>query len=1223
MTSQEPTYLPPYLSQGVNYLGFLSQQLGDLRGITALAHELIQNADDAKDDSGKLSATRISFDFRDDALVVSNDSSFRQIDFDRIQEVASGSKRSEIGDRTTGAFGVGFISVYQVTDRPEIHSAGRRWTIRPDKEYEERIHQVGEDPSITKGTRFILPWAFQDSRVRQELRAPTIKRESIETFVEDLRQSFPKAILFLKKLEMLELFRNGSLVLQVVVRRKVERKYTQVDCNNAVQRWRILEGDFSAEARKLKDKYGVIEANRSPEVQLAIPDSPTDTGLLFATLPTKLSTDLPFHIDADFFPTSDRKSIVFGDHDDPRSEWNRAALRVAASTVERNLIPIRDMFANDASKFWAILNRLYAVHNERENDWRMPLGVFWECLVPSLGKTPIVYSESGKWLPPSTTCIPSMREEKAVPAFKALGIHLVQRNLWTYRNVLITVGVRRLAVKDIYDALKNRDLIEHPQTAPADFEVGLLWQGIHGVLDNTNPQHKDLARSQLQECSLAPGLDGRMWPCRSAFQSDCQTRQLFDSLLPNDVTFLAQEDVPLLQQLCPLFTPNDAINVLECLDSDVLQARWRHGDFDPTKLLQWFDDNKSNLTEESLDRLAKLPIFPSAKNLHPLEDLWLPGGFDDPTGVADLLDMSVLEGLSDFLQSLGVKKLTFEEYAMRYIAEVFAVGSAESIEIKRKHLENLERYIGEIRVNQELRKNLAVTNIVECIDCVFRQPSKVYFPCEEVKEILGDHTNYASLPQQSEGRWDLYRWLGVKTRPRIKDMLRIIEKQTRKPPDSEARATVVRLLVAIGKDWPDLDDNAKALCNRLRTKKWLPAERDTSKWYSPDLLAATFNKILFASQAKFIDVPYREQQSVSEFMKFLGVQLSPQPRQVVDHLLMCSIEFNQEPPRGVYQWLNDNAKGGDFGPLKEAACLWVKGKYLRPAQVFWGRHSFGRFRVQLGSEFKAFQYLLNALGIREAPDFNDAIEVLKDVSKSVGTKQLQPDDRDVVLQCWVMLSEALQESDLDAKNLRNRLRDTESIPNDDGKLRPPSWMFFEDRPGLADKFPDQLRGNCISRIERVWTAMAAAGVKPISQVVKAEIHEFVDPAEDEETAKRFTQRATLINTILSKFVDGSQSGVAAVSFDKIRFFRTDELNVKWRLHAFDRNRKWPPTSPEPVKAFFDSGEKTIYFTAVRDKDYPWSAIARELSFAVAPDEGARDTLNKSEWLWHNTMVHGR
>ena len=76
--------------KSVNYLGFLSQQLGDLRGITTLTHKLIQNADDAKDDSGQLATTCITFDIRDDALVVGNDAASREVDFDRLRDVAKG-----------------------------------------------------------------------------------------------------------------------------------------------------------------------------------------------------------------------------------------------------------------------------------------------------------------------------------------------------------------------------------------------------------------------------------------------------------------------------------------------------------------------------------------------------------------------------------------------------------------------------------------------------------------------------------------------------------------------------------------------------------------------------------------------------------------------------------------------------------------------------------------------------------------------------------------------------------------------------------------------------------------------------------------------------------------------------------------------------------------------------------------------------------------------------
>ena len=200
MTIEKPTYRP----QGVNYLGFLAQQLGDLRGSKTLAHELIQNADDAKDEAGNLAATQIEFDIQDGALIVHNDAVFRETDFNRMSEVASGSKRSEPGERTTGAFGVGFISVYQITDRPEIQSGGRRWVLRPDEAEDRRIEEW-LDPSITrnKGTLFRLPWALEDSRVRRELKAPPVTKAYIDSFVGELKAAMLNSILFLRRLRKL------------------------------------------------------------------------------------------------------------------------------------------------------------------------------------------------------------------------------------------------------------------------------------------------------------------------------------------------------------------------------------------------------------------------------------------------------------------------------------------------------------------------------------------------------------------------------------------------------------------------------------------------------------------------------------------------------------------------------------------------------------------------------------------------------------------------------------------------------------------------------------------------------------------------------------------------------------------------------------------------------------------------------------------------------------
>ena len=1201
MTDQQPTYR----WQGVNYLGFLSQQLGDLAGKTTLAKELIQNADDAKDDLERLSATQITFDITDTALIVSNDAVFREIDFDRMTDVASGAKRRESGDRTTGAFGVGFISVYQITDRPEIHSAGRTWILRPDNPADRRIEER-IDPSIAvdRGTVFRLPWAFEESSVRQALKAPTVSPAYIESFVDELKESLPTAILFLKKLERIKLLRNGEPA--GVVTRSISDNTIRVGRDGDVRNWRVLEANFSQEAMMLKTQHGgSIDQRRSDRVRVAVPDSLIDEGLLFATLPTEQSTGLPFHIDADFYPASDRKSIEFGDTHDPRSEWNRAAIRAAASAVQSNLIPLRDMYSDDASTLWAFLSRIHGVHQGAESDMRLPLGEFWESLLPSLGESPIVYTESGKWLVPRFTRIPTgPQEEDAVRAFQDLDIEIVHRNLWSNsRNLLMRrdVGVRRVSASDVGHRLAVGGYADGPVSSlpVKSVPLELLWRGVDGVLANEQGSSKEAAEGLLGACSLAPGLDGRLWPCRSAFQTDERTREIFAPLITNDATFLASEGIPLLKQLCPEFTAEDAIGVLASLDPEQLDDRRRSGDYSPVGVLQWFEEHRSELTDDLRAQLADLPIFPSVKSLRPLLELWLPGGFEDSMGEAGILDSEVPDSLSSFLQGLGVRQLTFEDYAKRYIPRAFARGSTVDVGTRRKLLATLERHIGEIRDNAQVKNTLSQACIVDCEDGVFRQPGAAYFRNEEVSGVLGQQAGYALVPDKSELRRDLYRWLGVQSRPRITDMLRIVDQATATKPTGEARAAVVKMLQALGLRWGELDASDESRCLPLRTKAWLPGEADANAWHRPDELFAAYNKSLFASQARFLDVPVRIQQNIVVFLEWLGVNLTPRPFQVVRHLLRCS-ELDADPPGGIYRWLNDNANPSELRGMKDAACLRVQDRYLRPDQVFWGSHPFGRYRVQLTSGLRSYQKLLEELGVREQPDFNDMIEVLKDISEEAGSGDIATEDKNVVIRCWFMLSDALEREELDAGLLNKRLRDVRCVPTKQSRLHPPSWMFFEDRSGLADKFPDQLDQNCIPRTERAWVAMKAAGVRPVSEVVQGYVAECINPREEHGISERVSGRADLIRTILEGAANTAQEEDRTSILDSMRFIQADELTVRWRLRAF--NREWPESPPESASAHWDSEEEVVFFANRQDGTTPWSAIARELTLALAPSE---------------------
>ncbi len=1199
MTSQQPTYL----SQSFNFLGTLAQKLGDLAGKTTLAHELIQNADDAKDDSGRLSATRITFDVTDTALLVSNDAVFRKIDFDRMRDVSSGSKRSEPGERTTGVFGVEFISVYQITDRPEIHSAGLTWILRPDNPEDSRIEQR-PDSSITvgNGTVFRFPWALEDSNVRRALKAPTVSTAYIESFVDELEESLPIAILFLKKLERIELLHNGEFV--GVVTRKVNDDTIEVFQDGDVRCWRVLEASFSDEAMKLKARYsGSIDRHRSDRVRVAVPDSLGDDGLLFATLPTDQSIGLPFHIDADFFPASDRKTIEFGDAHDPRSEWNRAAIRAAASALPANLIPLRAMYSDNPSTLWGFLSCIQEVHQRSKGNDRLPLGEFWESLLPSLGESPVVYTESGKWLVPKRTRIPTgAQEEDAVHAFQDIGIEIVHRDLWSSRNLLTRqdVGVRLLSVSEIYDCLEERGYADGPISFPPvqSASIDELRRGIEGVLARERGSSRETAKRQLRACSLASGLDGRLWPCRSAFQSDKRTRELFAPLLRNEKTFLSCEVTPMLEQLCPEFTAEDAISILASWDTEQLEDRRRDGDFNPAAVLQWFGERKDNLTADQRSQLAELPIFPSAKDLHPLEELWLPGGFVDTLGEANILDSKIPDSLYSFLRDLGIRKLTFEDYAGHYIPKAFAKDSTHVKGTKRRLLATLGRHMGEIRDNDQVRATLSISRIVECVDGEFRQPGRVYFRTEEVERVLGDRAAYALVPERGESRWDLYRWLGVESQPRITQMLQIVDRTTAAKPTSQARSIVVEILEALGRRWGQLEDLDKSGLRRLKTEPWLPAEADASAWYKPNALFAAYHKHLFSSQGRFLDAPRSIQQAISAFLDWLGVNPSPRPSQVVSHLLTCS-ESAMKPPGNIYKWLNDNAQPNDLQPLKDMPCLWVPetNKYLCPDQVFWGSHRFGRYRVQLGGGLRSFQDLLEGLGVREEPDFNDAIDVLKGVSKEVGNRSVDAEDESVIMQCWFMLSEAVEREELEAETLTAGLQNVQCVPTQQGRLHPPSWMFFEDWPGLADKFPGTLDQNRIPRTDRAWVAMEAAGVKPVSEVVRGFVADKVNPREDDDLSARVSSRAGLIRTILKGAAISSQEEDSIPLLNSIRFTQVDRLTVGWRLQAPGLNRDAPP---ESESAYWDSEEQALFFTNLYSGASPWPNIARELTRALAP-----------------------
>ena len=130
-------------------------------------------------------------------------------------------------------------------------------------------------------------------------------------------------MLFLENLSSVDLKHDGVVIKRL--QRIVQSDRVIIHDDHKRASWRLLRGEFHRSADELRQRHpGRIEPKRRADVILAVPDATISKGLLYAFLPTQSESGLTFHINADFFPSSDRKRIIF--ESDFQSEWNRAAI---------------------------------------------------------------------------------------------------------------------------------------------------------------------------------------------------------------------------------------------------------------------------------------------------------------------------------------------------------------------------------------------------------------------------------------------------------------------------------------------------------------------------------------------------------------------------------------------------------------------------------------------------------------------------------------------------------------------------------------------------------------------------------------------------------------------------------------------------------------------------------------------------------------------------------
>lgn len=1217
---------PTFLSRDIDYLGELGAHLRGLTGYRTLAHELIQNADDVKgDDNGFGGADEMTFDVRTDALVVENNGVFkacedvtrdecrwaddggRRCDFHRFRRIAAGDKRLEAG--TTGAFGVGFISVYQVTDRPEVLSAARHWRLHEEQPPDKRIEVCPGceacRASNLPGTRFILPWASDPNSVlRTRLQVMEVSAEAPRLLAEELQAILPGAMLFLRRLKSLVLKRDGKLL----------RRYERIDegksiilsdgeaANDTI--WHLLTGDYSEWADKLRASHpGRIEAKRKAEVTIAIDASLASPGVLWAWLPTEHGLGLPFHLNADFFPTIDRKRILFDK--DYQAEWNRLAIRAAASVLAGNVEWLTQQLG--PVKFWTLVKAVReAAESGTTGDEARP---FWSSLAERLRSAPTVFTTGNQWtLPANVHLLQSSDEAAAIGVLNGLGIELVHEDLRPFQPLIREVlGVPLLEVAHVASALTAAGLTRSREAVDAALPSCLagegwaqLWTELALLLNRRQSQHRAKAADEdlLRPLAIAPTRNGSLSACRDVYDGDASTIRLFGKIATG-INFVAHNAAfQPLRHLCPRFDVHAAAAVLG--HAAELKTAWKAEPELLTDLFSWFENHRSMIvaSKELTAKIAGLPIFPSAGMLRTLDEVALPGGFEDPIGLTDLVDIGALGGRREFLVDLGMRALDINTYVAERVPTRLRKCDVAPEKLRRL-LTLLSTHLGEFVGNTTARTALSGVRMVEGTDEAFHAAASCYFDTPTVRECLGDRYPIVKLPGGDVAALrDLLNWLGVSEVPRLDDLCAVVKSIVAIPFNVEA-APKIRVLfehlatrVRTGDNPPELEFLTKTA--------WLPARGKADRWYAPRELYASYQAYLFESQGLFLDIPPGVQNGARPLVEFLGIHATPETLLVVMHLL-SSVEQGIAVNKEVYRFLSEQAADPSILQLSKNPCLWIEGEYRSPRDVFWQPHPFGSYRTRLSQDFAVYRALLDRLFVQDSPTPADAVGVIQEIGERFGATNTTLDDEAhaVIMASWQFLERAFDdETDLPPSELA-LLANTKCVPNAELLLMPPAWMFFENRAGMAAKFDGFLATNVIPRPIGASRAMASAGVQSLGAAVRLEVLELVDLVDDTEITNRLTNRRESIIRVLETHSSSGTSILEALDrLDGLACQRCESAKIRYRLRAFNRE---VTSRDESVPALFNPLTRTLIVVAGGGK-VSWPAVARELATALLPEE---------------------
>ena len=1210
-----------------------------------MAREIIQNADDA-------GAKIISFNIADDELIVWNDAKFlncglnsddcpwstqgsphlgkrKACDFHAISKVGSGNKYNQPG--LIGRFGIGFVSVYQLTDQPIIRSGDIELTLDPLSE-KNQLRTI----EAIDGSEIRAAWALDDrSPIREALNASAFSIESLETLQNDLVSTAENCLLFLKNLASIEILRNGTRVSfvakSVVDENNVDLFFERKDHH---EKWYVIHLDAEEPARSLKEKFVAIERlDRQTTAQIAfrIDNHDERIGRLFAYLPTEQDAPVPCHINADFFPEQTRKALVLSGEQHER-HWNEMLLECAAKEIARRLEDLREVLGPKG--LWNIVDEAYQNRND------VHFGVFWKEISVAARDAAVYWTSGQSWsLRLDCVLLPSDYGSKHEKALEKIGIVTVNSSMRAFNSSMSEIGVSKLTLDDMVNALnswggassrKETDWNSHNLKEI----LAPIWQILEDFLKNElnrkNSQSINENKAEIQEqfselldLKIAPKSDGRLVSFIELNRIPTQVDPILLSYYFPKMPLISKDFTQYthLYSLVNIFTFKNLLSELaeQVVDDETAVSLLSR---DKKRVRGFYDflaDYPRDESEDYSKAVGSTPFLAGHGRFLPPNIAVLPGGFDDPIGRFDTLDLEFFgDKARKFLKEvLKVETLTLEAYVKEHLADILD-----------QELAN-EKYVALLDVlvsKKSLLEKEGMRNILAALPIVrtkedLKTASSCYAKTDVLVEVLGDDDAFwVDESILSTSRIQLYlgffRSIGMRDKPSLAHALNRIDQIVKEPPSEMTRAAVSKLFDFLLRYYQDeeltkLENNFGNEISRMRLSKWLPAKKhgrfDTERWYAPSELYQPFRAGGFSTQVATLDNTGLDRQLNREFLEFLEMPAEPPTSIVVEHLESC-IERELEPSGLTYQILNERLKEKDgvihIEKLMNQKCIYASNRkeFIGANRFFWDKPSLPGYCFQATESMRKCQELFEFIGLAEEPSAETYIDVLIEIAQEFG-RDLHGLPGDVALvhgRCIQSLSEKLRDDPGETSRHLGLLRAHPFLSTLAGTLAFFDEVAVKDSDWLLEPFGDGLDPRLVLTTPETSEFLEWFKIPPLSSVTWLETMTLGDVIDDDDATQLIRDRSDLLGWLCSKMRRGTRHRLED-SLRKIELLRTDALTVRSVFQLEDVPLASPPRNEEVV---FDVGETRVYVLLDLQGNYWISAFRAIFSTLLAGESKA-------------------